>query len=38
VLDGEFRSLVTSDLAALNRMARDLNLADVSVPGSSQGR
>ena len=37
-LDGELRNLVTSDLAALNRMARDLNLADVSVPGSSQGR
>ena len=37
-LDAEFRGLVTSDLAALNRMARDLNLGDVSVPGTARGR
>jgi hypothetical protein len=37
-LDAEFRGLVTTDLAALNRMARDLNLGDVSVPSSARGR
>ena len=37
-LDAEFRGVVTTDLAALNRMARDLNLGDVSVPGASRGR
>jgi photosystem II stability/assembly factor-like uncharacterized protein len=37
-LDAEFRGLVTTDLAALNRMARDLNLGDVSVPGTARGR
>jgi len=37
-LDGQFKGLVTGDLAALNRSARDLNLGDVMVPGASPGR
>ncbi|HTK42749.1 MAG TPA: hypothetical protein VL287_14245, partial [Gemmatimonadales bacterium] len=37
-VDGEFKSLVTGDLAALNRSARDLNLGDVMVPGAAPGR
>lgn len=37
-LDAEFRSLATQDLAALNRMARELNLGDVAVPASAPAR
>jgi photosystem II stability/assembly factor-like uncharacterized protein len=37
-LDGEFHGLVTTDLAALNKTARDLNLADVAVPEAGPGR
>jgi hypothetical protein len=34
-IDGEFRGLVSGDLAALNRTARELNLGDVLVPGGT---
>lgn len=37
-LDAEFHGLVTTDLAALNKTARDLNLADVGVPEAGPGR
>ncbi len=37
-LEKEFRGLVATDLAALNRMARDLNLADVALPAGEVGR
>jgi hypothetical protein len=36
--DGEFRTLVSGDLAALNRSARELNFGDVLVPGAPPGR
>jgi hypothetical protein len=33
-LEGELRALVTGDMAALNRQARELNLADIPIPAS----
>ncbi len=34
-LEDEFRGLVANDLAALNKQARDLGLADVAIPPPS---
>jgi photosystem II stability/assembly factor-like uncharacterized protein len=34
-LEGEFRGLLSNDLAALNKQARDLGLADVAVPAAA---
>jgi len=36
--DAEFRTLVSGDLAALNRSARELNFGDVLVPAARPGR
>ena len=37
-LESEFRGLVANDLAALNRTARELNLADVAPPEAAPAR
>jgi hypothetical protein len=37
-LEGEFRGLIANDLAALNRTARELNLADVAPPDAAPAR